>query len=133
MFYVLDSSDADVAIFLLKVALWHPYGTNIVDPDVVTRGNVAGVGRLNEVVVVTLLFLFASLSDYLDRLLPSLLLFDLLALYLLLYDVLFFLLIVGTFPGVLVVARVRLFEYVCIDVDGGSLHGSSFDVAERAR
>jgi hypothetical protein len=133
MFDVLDTSDTDIAVLFLKIALRHPDCTNIVNPDIVASGNIIRVSRLDKVVIEALFFLFSLLSNHLDWLISGLLLLSLLSLDFLFDDVLFLLLVVGTFLGVFVVARIRLFEYVAIDVNRGSFHGSSFDIAKRAR
>jgi len=41
---VLDTFNADSSIFLLKVALRHPYGTNIVHPYIMTHWHIGRIG-----------------------------------------------------------------------------------------
>ena len=126
---VLDSFDADHPVFLLEVALGNPDGTNVVDPDVMAGRDCRRVGRLHKVVVVIFFLFLTSLSYYSYRCILRLF-FPFLPL---LGTVLFLLFVVGTLLGVLMVEWVRLLEEVCVNMDAGSLHGSSLHIAERTR
>lgn len=99
------------------------------DPNIVTDWNISWICGFYEVIIVTFLLFFTFFSDYLDNIILILLF----SFYLLFWYVFFFLLTVWTLLRVLIVSWVGLFEEIDIDVDGCSFHGSSFDVAERAR
>lgn len=99
------------------------------NPDIVTDWYISGICGFYEVIVVTFLLFFTFFSDYLDNIILILLL----SFYLLFWYVFFLLLAVWALLRVLKVSWVGLFKEIDINVDGCSFHGSSFDVAKRAR
>jgi hypothetical protein len=109
---IFNTFDANHSIFLLEVALRNPNGANVMNPNIMATWDSSRVSRFNEIVIVALFFFLSSFSDYFYC--SFLIFFNFIFLF---THVLLFLLIVRTFLGILVVAWVKLFENVGINVN----------------
>jgi hypothetical protein len=63
---VLDPLDTDHPVLLFEVALRHPDGADVMNPDVVAHGDIRGVCGLHKVVVIALFLLFTLLTYHFD-------------------------------------------------------------------
>ena len=107
-FYVYNS------ILLLKITLWNPNWTHIMDPYIMTNWLIVWVCSFVEIVIVKFLFLLFILC------------ISLYITYFLSYYILLFLLIIRALFWILIVPWVCLFKYIWINMNVSSLHCATF-------
>lgn len=113
LFNILNPFDIYRAIFLFKITLRYPNRTNIVHPHIMTAWLLRRVRWLVKVIIVQLLLWFIGVVSWVQ--------------------VFLLLLVVRATFWVFVVGRICLLEQIWVYVDVGAFHGSSSDVAQRAR
>lgn len=123
LFYVLNSFYIDYSILFLEIALWNPYSTNIMNPDIMANRNFRWIAWFDKIIIITFLLFLTFLSNYSNNLL-FLWHFVLLARY-----ILFSLLTIRTFFWIFIISRISLLENVWVYMDSCPLHRTTLYIA----
>ena len=106
---VFYTFDVNLTIFLLKITLWNPDSTNIVNPNIIADRLVCWIGRFQEIIIIRLILLIF------------------------LHHVLLFHLDEGTFLRILMEQYICILEYGRIYVNRSSFQSTSLHIAQWTR
>lgn len=124
---VLNSFYINDPILLLEIALWNPYGTDIMNPNIMANRNLRRIAWFYKIIIVTFLLFLTFLSNY------SYYLLLLWNLVLLTWNILLLLLTIGTFFRVLIISRICLLKNVRVYMNGCSFHSTALYIAQGTR